>query len=58
MTHYTGWRKSSYSGIANDNCVEVRRTPSTIGVRDSKAPAAGELWVPPSAWAAFVSTAS
>ncbi|MBW8485539.1 DUF397 domain-containing protein [Actinomadura parmotrematis] len=38
------WRKSSYSGGANDElCVELGAIDSGIGVRDSKDPAAGHL---------------
>ena len=36
------WRKSSYSG-------------ATVATRDSKAPTAGALEVPPAAWSAFLS---
>ncbi|MGW3960320.1 DUF397 domain-containing protein [Amycolatopsis sp. NPDC005003] len=51
------WRKSSYSGGSgsNDDCVEVAFTSATIATRDSKAPAAGALEVPPAAWSAFLS---
>ncbi|MEV5824298.1 DUF397 domain-containing protein [Spirillospora sp. NPDC052242] len=38
------WRKSSYTGGANDNqCVELGRLAQGIGVRDSKNPAGGHL---------------
>ncbi|GLY51049.1 DUF397 domain-containing protein [Lentzea sp. NBRC 102530] len=46
----TNWRKSSYSGTA-DNCVEVGRG---VGVRDSKAPAT-HLPVSATTWQAFLS---
>ncbi|MCS7484413.1 DUF397 domain-containing protein [Umezawaea endophytica] len=36
------WRKSSRSG-GNNECVEVARTRQNAGLRDSKAPDAGEL---------------
>jgi hypothetical protein len=50
------WRKSSYSGSGgSDDCVEVAFTGATIATRDSKAPAAGALEVPPAAWSAFLS---
>ncbi|GAA4227506.1 DUF397 domain-containing protein [Actinomadura meridiana] len=40
----TQWRKSSYSGSANDDvCVELGRLASGIGVRDSKDPDGGHL---------------
>ncbi|SNT60258.1 protein of unknown function [Actinomadura meyerae] len=33
------WRKSSYSGGANDaTCVELAKLPTGIGIRDSKNP--------------------
>lgn len=34
----TGWFKSTRSGGANDNCVEVRITDVATYVRDSKNP--------------------
>ena len=38
------WRKSSYTGGVNDNqCVELGRLTSGIGVRDSKNPDGGHL---------------
>lgn len=38
------WRKSSYSGGANDEqCVELGRLSPDIGVRDSKDPDGGHL---------------
>ncbi|MWA02623.1 DUF397 domain-containing protein [Actinomadura sp. LD22] len=38
------WRKSSHSGGANDEqCVELGRVSSGIGVRDSKDPEGGHL---------------
>lgn len=48
------WRKSSYSGGANTNCVEVAPLPRTVGVRDTKNREAGYLTVSRSAWHAFV----
>ncbi|MFC4856437.1 DUF397 domain-containing protein [Actinophytocola glycyrrhizae] len=35
----TGWFKSTFSGTANDNCVEVRLSDGAARVRDSKNPA-------------------
>jgi hypothetical protein len=47
------WRKSSYSGAAQ-NCVEVARDlPEAVGVRDSKDPGGPALVVTPHAWQAF-----
>ncbi|TMR40738.1 DUF397 domain-containing protein [Actinomadura geliboluensis] len=38
------WRKSSYSGSANDDvCVELGRLAPGVGVRDSKNPGGGHL---------------
>ncbi|MFC5186422.1 DUF397 domain-containing protein [Actinomadura harenae] len=40
------WRKSTYSGGNNANCVEMRRLAAdAIGVRDSKNPDAGHITV-------------
>ncbi len=50
----TGWFKSSYSGPANDACVEVRLTPTTAGVRDSKNPQGPALRVPLTTWSGFL----
>lgn len=51
------WRKSSYSGGGvNDDCVEVAFIGEAVAARDSKAPTAGALEVPPAAWSAFLST--
>jgi uncharacterized protein DUF397 len=54
MTSDTGWFKSSHSDAGNDSCVQVRITSEAVGVRDSKAPAAGELWLTAPSWAAFL----
>ena len=48
------FRKSSHSGSANSNCVEVASTGDTILVRDSKAPEAGTLRFNLSEWRAFL----
>ncbi|MFF0523533.1 DUF397 domain-containing protein [Actinomadura nitritigenes] len=37
------WRKSTHSGADEGNCVEVADLNGRVGVRDSKAPAAGHL---------------
>lgn len=39
---HTRWRKSTRSG-QNGDCVEIARITDTIAVRDSKAPATGQL---------------
>jgi hypothetical protein len=49
------WRKSSYSGENNGNCLEVRDgIPAVVPVRDSKNPHGPALSIPPAAWQAFV----
>lgn len=59
MTRDTGWYKSSYTSSGNDSCVEVRFvTSDSIGIRDSKSPATGTLWVPPARWNAFLEFAT
>lgn len=47
------WRKSSHSGGDNggmSDCVEVAPLGVSVGVRDSKAPAAGHLSLTPEAF--------
>jgi hypothetical protein len=39
----TTWRKSSYSGANEDNCVEVARAERLVAVRDSKNPSGSVL---------------
>ena len=48
------WRKSSYSGGGNTQCVEVAPMAEGVGVRDSKSRESGHLTVPRTAWQAFV----
>jgi hypothetical protein len=47
------WRKSSYSGGASGNCVEVATTDRTVGVRDSKDPKGAVLAVGSKEWQRF-----
>lgn len=47
------WRKSSYSGGANTNCVEVAGTGVVVAIRDSKDPDGPELAFTPAEWKAF-----
>ncbi|MDA8369215.1 MAG: DUF397 domain-containing protein [Nocardiopsaceae bacterium] len=52
------WRRSSYSGGAGGNCVEVADLPAgRRAVRDSKRPEEGFLLFSPEEWAAFVGSA-
>ncbi|URN05631.1 DUF397 domain-containing protein [Actinomadura madurae] len=39
------WRKSSYSGAHENECVEVAALNDHIGIRDSKNPTGGHLTV-------------
>lgn len=51
----TGWRKSTYSGAQNGNCLEVLDGHEHgVPVRDSKDPHGPALVVSGSAWASFV----
>ncbi len=51
-----GWRKSSYSGASNGDCVEVADGfAGVVPVRDSKDPHGPALLFPSDAWSAFVS---
>ncbi|MEV0300741.1 DUF397 domain-containing protein [Streptomyces prasinus] len=48
------WFKSSYSGTAGDNCVEVAVTEQTIRVRDSKDVMRQPFTVNRNGWSQFV----
>lgn len=50
----TAWRKSSYSGGAQQTCVEVGIAPGNVGIRDTKARERGHLEVSRTTWKAFV----
>lgn len=51
----TTWRKSSYSGGDNGDCVEVADgVAGVMPVRDSKDPQGPALVFPAAAWTAFV----
>jgi uncharacterized protein DUF397 len=50
----TEWRKSSYSGGGNSNCVEVALDEFAAAVRDSKNSAGPQLNFPFGAWRSFV----
>ncbi|URM89725.1 DUF397 domain-containing protein [Streptomyces sp. MRC013] len=51
------WIKSTHSGGAGGDCVEVASAPSAIHVRDSKDTGQGGLAVTPGAWTAFLGLA-
>ncbi|MFE7622379.1 DUF397 domain-containing protein [Streptomyces sp. A0958] len=50
----TEWRKSSYSGGANGDCLEVAAGHATVPVRDSKTPAGPAIAFSPAGWSSFV----
>ncbi|MDA2812517.1 DUF397 domain-containing protein [Nocardiopsis sp. RSe5-2] len=54
---YLVWRKSSYSGGAGQDCVEVADLPVGAAVRDSKYPDAGHLTFSGPEWSAFLAGA-
>lgn len=51
---YKKWRKSSRSGSASDNCVEVAYSHDTVAVRDSKHRHGPMLVVSTDQWRAFL----
>jgi hypothetical protein len=46
------WRRSSY--CANGSCIEVALDEHRVGIRDNKDLAAGELWLTPAEFRAFI----
>ncbi|MFF2042585.1 DUF397 domain-containing protein [Kitasatospora sp. NPDC058170] len=52
------WFKSSHSGTAGGDCIEVAATPAAVRVRDSKDRTGPQLAFAPDAWAAFVAYAA
>jgi len=58
LTILTGtWRKSSYSGGNNGDCVEVACAPTARAFRDSKNPDGGALLVEVGAAVGFLAAA-
>ncbi|TQM68171.1 uncharacterized protein DUF397 [Actinomadura hallensis] len=51
---HTPWRKSTYSGANEGNCVEIADLNDHIAIRDSKAPEAGHLTLTRRNFAALV----
>ncbi|MCX4550426.1 DUF397 domain-containing protein [Streptomyces sp. NBC_01500] len=49
-----GWRKSSYSGGSQGECLEVADGYAAVPVRDSKNPHGPALLFPTTGWASFV----
>ncbi|MEU3754124.1 DUF397 domain-containing protein [Streptomyces olivoreticuli] len=58
MSNELAWFKSSYSGGAGGECVEIAATPHTVHIRDSKHAHGPQLAVPTTAWADFISYCS
>lgn len=57
LSGLTGWRKSSYSGPDQGDCLEVLDgSASGVPVRDSKQPAGPALVFGPAAFSAFVAS--
>ncbi|WP_328461606.1 DUF397 domain-containing protein [Streptomyces sp. NBC_00448] len=50
----TGWRKSSYSGSENQDCIEVAHAEDRVATRDSKNPTGPALSFTREAWVAFL----
>ncbi|MFF3753528.1 DUF397 domain-containing protein [Streptomyces sp. NPDC002018] len=53
---FVGWRKSSYSGAAQGECLEVADGYANIPVRDSKNPTGPTLLFQPADWTAFIAS--
>ncbi|MFB7356097.1 DUF397 domain-containing protein [Streptomyces gardneri] len=49
------WKKSSYSGGAEGQCVEVAEAPAAVHIRDSKDQAGPSLTFTPAAFTQFAS---
>jgi hypothetical protein len=49
------WRKSTYSGGVENECVEIADLNSHVGIRDSKAPEAAHLTLTRRDFAALLS---
>ncbi|WP_415953949.1 DUF397 domain-containing protein [Streptomyces sp. KLOTTS4A1] len=48
------WIKSSYSGGAGGECLEIAPSHEDVRIRDSKQPNAAQLAVTTTTWKAFV----
>ncbi|MFD7071560.1 DUF397 domain-containing protein [Streptomyces sp. NPDC059913] len=53
-TILAGWRKSSYSGGSQGDCLEVVDGHASVPVRDSKNPTGPALAFSTGSWSAFV----
>ncbi|CRK60277.1 hypothetical protein [Alloactinosynnema sp. L-07] len=50
------WRKSSFSGGGNNDCVELDLAPTFSAIRDTKNPTGPVLTLIPTAWSALLHT--
>lgn len=50
----TGWRKSSYSGGSQGECLEVADDYASVPVRDSKAPTGPAVVFSVDGWSSFI----
>jgi hypothetical protein len=50
------WRRSSCSGEAGDNCVELADLGEAVGIRDSKDPAGAKLTLRRDEFASLLAT--
>lgn len=55
---HTPWRKSTYSGANEGNCVEIADLNDHIAIRDNKAPETGHLTLTRNSFAALLSQLS
>ncbi|MEV8454875.1 DUF397 domain-containing protein [Streptomyces sp. NPDC052095] len=53
-TILAGWRKSSYSGGSQGDCLEVADGHASVPVRDSKNPTGPAILFTAHGWSAFV----
>lgn len=51
---FVGWRKSSYSGGGNGDCLEVADGHGAVPVRDSKVPHGPAVVFAVGGWSSFV----
>ncbi|MFF1376718.1 DUF397 domain-containing protein [Streptomyces sp. NPDC058308] len=56
MADTWAWRKSSRSGAAGNECVEIAWTGKTVLIRDSARTRGAVLAVGPDTWVAFLSS--
>jgi hypothetical protein len=55
MTDFRLWRKSSYSGAAHQDCLEVSESRDAVRIRDTQHRSHGHLSFPWPEWHALIS---